>query len=100
MNSISSLSNLQLPNLPTMPAGLGNGPTDASFKNMLVESIQQVNSMQQQADAAVEDMATGKEINPVEVLTAVQKADMAFRLTMQIRNKLVSAYQEVQNIRV
>jgi flagellar hook-basal body complex protein FliE len=100
MNSIPSLGNLQLPSLPTMPNGVGGAPTDASFKNMLVESIQQVNSMQQQADAAVEGMATGKDVNPVEVLTAVQKADMAFKLTMQIRNKLVSAYQEVQNIRV
>ncbi len=45
-------------------------------------------------------MATGGEVNPAEVLTAVQKADLAFRLTMQIRNKLVPAYQEVQNIRI
>ncbi|MBC7351112.1 MAG: flagellar hook-basal body complex protein FliE, partial [Thermogutta sp.] len=32
--------------------------------------------------------------------TAVQKADIAFKLMMQIRNKLIQAYQEIQNIRV
>ena len=37
---------------------------------------------------------------PAEVLTAVQKADMSFRLMMQIRNKLVQAYQEIQNVRI
>jgi flagellar hook-basal body complex protein FliE len=39
-------------------------------------------------------------VNPAEVLTAVQKADLAFRMMMQIRNKLVSAYEDIQNIRI
>jgi len=72
----------------------------ASFKDFLLESIREVNSMQQAADQAVEALSTGEDVNPAEVLTAVQKADVAFRLMMQIRNKIVEAYQEVQNIRV
>lgn len=79
-----------------------NGVTGAqsTFKDMLVDSVRQVNAMQQDANQAVENLMSGGDVNPAEVLTAVQKADLAFRLTMQIRNKLVSAYQEVQNIRV
>jgi len=79
------------------PAG---GQPDGSFKDFLVNSIQEVNSMQQAADQAVEKLAAGQDVNPAEVLTAVQKADIAFRMMMQIRNKLIQAYQEVQNIRV
>ena len=71
-----------------------------SFRDLLVDSIHEVNAMQQDADRAVEKLATGGDVNPAEVLTAVQKADIAFRLLMQIRNKMVQAYQEVQNIRV
>ncbi len=56
--------------------------------------------MQQSADQAVEQLATGGDVSPAEVLTAVQKADIAFRMMMQIRNKIVSAYEEVQNVRV
>jgi flagellar hook-basal body complex protein FliE len=56
--------------------------------------------MQQEADRAVERLITGEDVTPAEVLTAVQKADIAFKLMMQIRNKLVQAYQELQNIRV
>ena len=56
--------------------------------------------MQQDANQAVEAFATGGDVNPAEVLTAVQKADMAFRMMMQVRNKLVQAYQDVQDIRV
>ena len=56
--------------------------------------------MQQQADSAVEKFATGGDISPAEVLTAVQKADLAFKMMLQVRNKLVQAYEEVQAIRV
>jgi len=71
-----------------------------SFKDVLVDSVQQVNSMQLQADQAVETMFTGGDVNPAEVLTAVQKADLAFRLTMQMRNKLMEVYQEIKDIRI
>ena len=43
---------------------------------------------------------TGGDVNAAEVLTAVQKADLSFRMMTQIRNKLVEAYQEVKEIRI
>ena len=55
---------------------------------------------QQEADKAVQQLITGGDVNPAEVLTTVQKADMSFRMMMQIRNKLVAAFQEVNNIRI
>ncbi len=85
--------NLQGP-ASAVPAG------QAPFKNVLLEALDQVNSMQQQADAAVEQLVTGGDVNPAEVLTTLQKADMSFKLMLQIRNKLVQAYQEVNNIRI
>ncbi len=71
-----------------------------SFKDFLLQSIQEVNSMQQQADQAVEKLATGGDVSPAEVLTAVQKADIAFRMMIQVRNKMLDAFNEVQNIRI
>ena len=79
----------------------GSGETGGpSFKDMLVDSIQEVNTAQLEADKAVENLFTGGDANPAEVLTAVQKADLAFRMMMQVRNKLVQAYQEVKDIRI
>jgi flagellar hook-basal body complex protein FliE len=97
INSISSLPST----LPLTLSGT-NKPEAAgdSFKNYLLDSIKQVNSMQNDADKAVEQMMTGGDVNPAEVLTAVQKADLAFKMMLQVRNKLVSAYEEVQAIRV
>lgn len=82
---------------------IGRDPAAAeggSFKNLLMESIEHVNGMQTEADQAVEALFTGGDVNPAEVLTAVQKADMAFRLTMQVRNKLMDVYREVQEVRI
>src|SRR3954470_15094596 len=77
-------------------AGAGGQP----FKNILLEALNQVNTMQTQANEAVQQLVTGGEVNPAEVLTTLQKADISFRMMLQIRNKLVQAYQEVNNIRI
>ncbi len=103
MSSIQPTSGLQSLNSVSqigsrMPTTKVDGV--ASFKDLLVNSIENVNGMQQQADKAVEALFTGEEVNPAEVLTAVQKADMAFRMTMQVRNKLMDVYREIQEIRI
>ena len=100
MNPIQSLHVPSTPPpLPSTPAS--TEPTDkASFKNLLLEGIDQVNQMQYQADQAVEQLITGEDVDPASVLTSIQKADMAFRMMMQVRNKLVQAYQEVKEIRI
>jgi len=99
MNAISNIGvAAALP--PVAPSTAQAASGSASFKDLLLNSIDEVNSMQQEADQAVEQLATGGDVSPAQVLTAVQKADIAFRLMMQIRNKIVQAYQEIQNIRV
>jgi len=99
---MNTINTFQLPAAPPLlnPPLTGAPESGPSFKDMLVDSVKQVNSMQLDADHAVEQMFTGGDVNPAEVLTAVQKADLAFRLTMQMRNKLMDVYQEVQNIRI
>ncbi|MEM8864203.1 MAG: flagellar hook-basal body complex protein FliE [Planctomycetota bacterium] len=104
MNAINSITT-PLISPGTLAAGgmpKANAADDASgsFKNLLVDSIKNVNSMQQQADQAVEALFTGGDVNPAEVLTAVQKADLAFKLTMQMRNKVMDVYQEIKDIRI
>jgi len=83
--------------LPQATRGVAETP---SFANLMLESIGQVNEMQVNAEHAVEQLFTGGEANTAEVLTAVQKADLSFKLMMQIRNKLVQAYEEIKDIRI
>ena len=103
MNTISSLSSLRSMSGLTSAGNLSatSETADAkSFTTHLMDSIREVNDLQQSADQAVTQLMTGGEASPAEVLTAVQKADIAFRMMMQIRNKLVAAYDEVKNVRV
>lgn len=71
-----------------------------SFKDMLLDSLSQVNQLQQEASAGIEKVATGETDNMAEVFTAVRKADVAFSMLMEMRNKLVDAYREIQQMRV
>lgn len=102
LNTISPATRLKLDSLE-MQGTIGlDAPHDSqrSFRELLLQSIDQVNTMQVDADTAVETLMTGGDINPAEVLTAVQKADMAFKLMQQIRNKLMEAYREIQDVRI
>lgn len=99
---MTPIQNFSIPAIQPLQAG---GKAEAaqggpSFKDFLLQSIQEVNSMQQQADQAVEKLATGGDVSAAEVLTAVQKADIAFRMMIQVRNKMVDAFNEVQNLRI
>jgi flagellar hook-basal body complex protein FliE len=64
------------------------------------DGIGRVNEMQNQSEIGVEKMLTGEDVQSAEVMTSLQKADMAFRLLVQIRNKLMDAYQEINGIRI
>ncbi|HWB10032.1 MAG TPA: flagellar hook-basal body complex protein FliE [Pirellulales bacterium] len=101
MSAVNSIQASPLTQPRVLSGANGPGASgESSFKSFLLDSIGQVNSMQQDANRAVEQLATGGEVSPAEVFTAVQKADLAFHMMMQVRNKLVQAYQDVQNIRV
>jgi len=100
---MNPITNISIPG-PTIAPGQGASPGQgaggASFKDFLVDSIREVNGMQQEADRAVESLAAGGDATPAEVLTAVQKADIAFKLMMQVRNKMIDAYEEIKNMQV
>ena len=101
MNQISNINlSIPMPAAGPLATSASNDAEIPAFQRFLLEGLDQVNHMQQDADHAVEQLFTGGDVDPAEVLTAVQKADMSFRLMMQIRNKLVQAYQEIQDIRV
>ena len=79
---------------------LGVGKTQQSFKDVLFESIDKVDQLQHEADTAMDRFATGKTNQISEVLMAAQKADLAFKTLMQIRNRIMTAYQEINQMRL
>ena len=66
-----------------------------SFANLLSEQINKVNEMGLDADKKVSDQFAGKEINPHESVIALQKAEISFHLLSAVRDKVITAYQEI-----
>lgn len=71
------------------------------FAQVLQGSIDKVNQTQQQADQMAEKLAAGDTSqNLHEVMIALQTASVSFQEMVQVRNKLVTAYQDVMNMQV
>jgi flagellar hook-basal body complex protein FliE len=74
--------------------------SDKSFKDILLDSINKVNELQLESEKVQEELALGKTENIEASLLAIRKAKTTFNLLMQIRNKLVEAYEEIQRMRI
>ena len=70
----------------------------ASFGNMLVDSLNDANRLKLKADEAVDNLAAGKQKDIHATMIALEKADVAFQLLMQVRNKIISAYETVMRM--
>lgn len=71
-----------------------------SFGELLNQAIQNVNSLQKQSEVAKLNMITGKVEDIHSVMIASEKASVALQLTMQVRNKMIDAYQEVMRMNI
>lgn len=71
-----------------------------SFADTLKDAVGRVNQLQKDSDRKMQELATGKTTNIPEVMMAAEKADIALRLMMQVRNKIIDAYQEVMKMQV
>ena len=72
----------------------------SSFGKVLQQSIDQVNRLQLEADAKVNDLVTGKQTDIHQAMIAVEKASVSFELLMQIRNKVITAYDKLMSTQV
>ncbi len=71
-----------------------------SFSQTLKDAVNNVNDLQVKSNVAMEKLATGQTKNISEVMIASEKASIAFKLLMQVRNKVIAAYQDVMRMQV
>ena len=80
---------------PVAPAAPSQG-----FGQMLAGALDDVNRRHLEADRAVADLAAGRSQDVHNVMIATQKADIGFQLLMQVRNKVVSAYETIMRMQI
>lgn len=84
---------------PKVSAG-GSGDPGVSFGDMVKHAASQVNKLQSQADTAAVGLATGDVEDVHRAMIAMQKAKLSLDLTIQVRNKVIEAYQEIMRMQV
>jgi flagellar hook-basal body complex protein FliE len=94
---LSSVSDLTGLSAGVSPAG-GHG--GGGFLSSLKDAIAQVNEVQLDASHAVDKFVSGDSDNVHQMMMALQKADVSFQLMMQVRNKLVAAYEDIQRMQM
>lgn len=71
-----------------------------SFGNILKDQMSQINELQSEAAQAKQIYAVGGDIDLHNVMIAGEKAELSLQLAMQVRNKMISAYQEITHMTV
>ena len=99
MNKINPIGPIQEGYQPqkTGKAGKAGGP---SFDETLKGFLKDVNEMQNKADESIQKMAAGEITDVHQVMTSVEEAGVAFNMMMEIRNRVMDAYQEVMRMRL
>lgn len=78
----------------------GGEEAGTRFGDMLKDAISSVNDLQKTSDMEIRNIMTGESEDLHTAVIAMQKADLSFQMMMQVRNKIVTAYQEVMRMQV
>jgi flagellar hook-basal body complex protein FliE len=91
---------------PLAPPTIGQRPVEgpgaaaSSFSKLLNDAVGQIDRLQKGADANVQKLATGQPVDMHDVTISAEQASLSFQLGLQVRNKLIEAYQEVMRMQV
>jgi flagellar hook-basal body complex protein FliE len=94
-----------LRSLERLAAAAGNRPHAAAgggdnFGDHLAAALRQVNELQGEADRLVQEVQTGRSSDVIKAVVALEKADMSLQLLLQVRNKALSAYEEIMRMQM
>ena len=94
--SIGAIPNFQVSQMPSLDNG--GGSAGEGFASVLSSAVHSVDQLHDNAAAQVGNLLSGGGADLNNVMIAVEKADVSFQLMMQVRNKIVSAYQDIEKM--
>lgn len=96
---ISDISNLsKISSIPRIADT--NKTTSTNFSDILGEALNKVNDLQIESQAATDSFLSGETDNIHNVMIAGSKANLALQMTIQVRNKVMDAYNEIMNMQI
>ncbi len=95
MSSVRQVS----PLIPETLKGLGSQESQKEgFERVLKETIGRLQQIQTDAEKAIKELISGGDV--VEAVVSMQKAELSFQLMVEVRNRLLNAYEEIQRMQV
>ncbi len=95
----SPISSLRiLPAESNAPSLKSPGESKPAFREIIRDAIDDIDHLQGQAETKIAGVLSGNGTDVHNAMIAVEKADLSFQLMMQVRNKIVSAYQEISRM--
>jgi flagellar hook-basal body complex protein FliE len=94
--SLSGIPNVSIPASPALDAGDAGG--GLNFGDVLQNAVSGVDTLNNSAGTQITNLLQGGSGDMTSVMIAVEKADASFQLMMQVRNKIVNAYQEIEKM--
>uniref|UniRef100_A0A7V4DGI4 Flagellar hook-basal body complex protein FliE n=1 Tax=Candidatus Caldatribacterium californiense TaxID=1454726 RepID=A0A7V4DGI4_9BACT len=88
------------PSLPFAERKTEGASQGGGFAEKFWQALEEVNALQKEADQAVLEVALGKEENLHRAIIALERANLALGLAVQVRNKVIEAYQEIMRMQV
>ncbi|MCB0224104.1 MAG: flagellar hook-basal body complex protein FliE [Anaerolineae bacterium] len=99
IDPITSVNSIALSKPSSVSGGQPESALD-NFSQILGNAINSLNQKENTANQAVASLAAGEDVELHQVMLAMQEADVSFRFALQIRNKIVDAYQEIMRMQV
>ena len=98
---LNNLNNIgKIPNITQDKIPKEKSSKKENFADLLTKSLEEVNKLQNEADKAIEELATGEVKDIHGTMLALKKADISLQLMMQVRNKIIDAYQEIMRMQI
>ncbi len=94
--SLSGIPSVSMPSSPALDSGEDGG--GLNFGDVLQNAVSGVDSLNNSAGAQIGSLLKGGGADMASVMIAVEKADASFQLMMQVRNKIVNAYQDIEKM--
>lgn len=85
---------------PIQPVSVPSATTGQTFGDLLKQAVTEVVRGQRAAEVAAEEYATGRTTDVASTMITMERANITLQLMLQIRAKLLEAYQEIQRLQV
>jgi flagellar hook-basal body complex protein FliE len=94
----SSFGSMSAQGMNAAGSATGDQGSETPFAGLLQSMVKQTAALDHQAAATVTGLMSGQGVDIHQAMIATQKADMAFELALQVRNKAVGAYQQMMGM--